>query len=352
MTIEQYYDIHSLVRLRVCGSSSLLNEIDVHLWPFKCGYINEPIDVLIEQYENAPKVLRTTVVDDYEYGDGVYHRPSSRIRYDIFSAPQTYYMDRLNLPINLVVQMALLRKKYTFIHGAGLSIEGRHVLFPAYPGTGKTTLVSTFVKSGALMFGDDLCIIGDGYIYPYPQALSVYPHHLPILGYSNRNINRKFRNTKIIDNISTIFFRHASRPAKLARLILNSLRTPSVNILPSEVFGINAIATEKMRLDEVVVLERSGIINKLVHEETVINDIVNQASAILWHEWHASFHDLLLYDAMAESGHGTIDRFNQVCNLVKHVFQAVPCSRIRIPADWDNFMLIREFPVFWKNLSE
>jgi hypothetical protein len=351
MLTEHFYDIHSIVRLQVKGDASILHEVDLHLASFRCNHLDSPPDVLIDRYDVAPATQRTTVVDDYDYGAGAYHRAATRVRFDILGTPQTYHMDVLNLPVNLIVQLALMRKGYTFLHGAGLSLDGRRVLLPAYPGTGKTTLVAAFVRSGAQLFGDDFCIVGNCAIYSYPQALSVYPHHLSILGYNDHGMESAFRKTALLDYITAPLAHRTSRPAKLARVILSAFRTPSVNVAPERVFGQGSI-TKEGRIDEVVALERSGEIATIVREPVDIAALADQATAVLWHEWHASFHDLLLYDALAESGKGTIGRFRQVHDLFLQVFQSVPCSRVRIPAAWDNTTLVREFLTFWKRDSE
>jgi len=350
MVIEQCYDIHSIIRVSVRADIRTCHQIDTHLLSFRRDSLDSPADVIIDRYDAAPPTPPVTVVDDYEYGAGVYHRPTGRIRFDILGAPQSYYMDQLCLPINLIVQLALLRTGHTFLHGAGLSIQGNQVLFPAYPGTGKTTLVSAFTRMGAQLFGDDLCIVGDGLIFSYPQALSVYPHHLPVLGYSDRAVERTFRRTELLDSMIAPMAHSTIRPIKLIRFLLNMLRQPSVNLMPNLVFGDNAIASQG-KLNEIVALERSGEVDKLTSEPVDLQALADQSATILWHEWHPWFHDLLLYDAMAESGRGTMRKFRQVSDLALGVFQSVKCSRVRIPSNWDNAKLVSEFPAFWQGRS-
>jgi len=345
MIIEKCYNIHSLVRIRIRAISSVLQEVDYHLGPFCTQNLDAASDVIIDRYDAAPTASRATVVDDYEYGAGIYHRQAIRVWINLKNDQHLYYMDRFLLPINLIVQLALLRIGYTFLHGAALLLNGQAVLFPAYPGTGKTTLVAAFVKSGGKLFGDDLCIIGRGRLYSYPQAFSVYPHHLAVLPYKDKYAERAFRKTAVIDIISGPFENSSSRLVKLIRLVLSQFRTPSINVMPERIFGDSAIAQEGT-LEKVVVIERSGEITTLVQEPVNIADIASQATAILWHEWHASFHDLLLYDSLSESGRFTPSLFKKVNDIYLESFQAVPCSRIRIPASWNNAKLVSEFPSF------
>lgn len=348
--VNRFYDIHGVVRIQVAASEEIGRELDFHLGSFAVDALSVSPDVVIEPYRAAPPIQRTTVVDDYDYGDGSYHRRAGRLWMNYLGSPQRYCMDRLHLPINLIVQLALLRTAHTFLHGAGVVLDGTAVLFPAYPGTGKTTLVTAFLKAGASMLGDDLCIVGKGEAYAYPQALSVYPHHLPVLGYSDRETRRAFARTAFIDRFIQPIESSDMRVLKLARVILSTLRTPAVNLPPAVVFGPAAIG-RSAAIQKIAALERSGDIHELVMEAADPGDLAAQAAAILWHEWHGSFHDLLLYDALAESGRGMRARFDSVRDLLQAEFRKVPCARIRIPADWDNRTLVEAFPGFWRQGS-
>lgn len=346
MIIEKHYDIHSLVRVSVRAVPSVIREVDYHLEPFSTPALDAPPDVLIDRYDAAPAASCATLVDDYEYGGGVYHRKSIRLWINLKDERQLYYMDRLALPINLIVQLALLRKGCTFLHGAAVLLNGEAILFPAYPGTGKTTVVAAFVKSGAKLFGDDLCIVGHGRLRSYPQAFSVYPHHLTVLPRMDGDVKRAFRKTAAIDRLSAPFERFQGRFAKLFRFVLAQFRRPSVNMMPARIFGDDAIARENP-LGKVVVMERSGEVSGLTRVPVVVEDIASQAAAILWHEWHASFHDLLLYDALSESGRRVLSLFRQVNDIYMESFRSVPCSRVLIPASWDNTRLMQEFPRYF-----
>lgn len=349
MITNAFYNIHSIIYINVRGDSRLIDDIDIHLHPFRCNKFYTPPNIIIDRYDNAPCTCRTTVVDDYDYGSGAYRREATRTRFNFIDYPHTYYMDRLGLPINLILQLALLKVGYTFMHGAGLCIDGRSVLFLAYPGTGKTTLASTFVRAGATLYGDDLCIVGNGNIFAYPQALSIYPHHLTVLGYSNSKIKMTFSISALVNRLRSLVKKSNTRFAKYLALFLSIACTESVNISPDVVFGKQAIGTEG-KLDYVVVLERSGEIYQLFQDKIDLSQLTDQASTILWHEWHNSFHDLLLYDAMAQSGRATVERMRQVSDIAYKSIKNIPYFRVRIPANWDNAKLVKEFPAFMQKI--
>lgn len=345
-----FYNIHSIVKISVTGLPQILHEVDLHLKRFRCEKVENPPDVVIAPYSQAPSTRRFTVVDDYDYGDGVYHRAPARFRMDMGGEQHVYHMDSLWLPINLIVQIALQRKGYTFVHGAGLNIDGKNVLFPAYPGTGKTTIVSAMVRNGARLFGDDLIIVGKGKMYSYPQAFSVYQHHLPILGYSDEKIAQIFRRRSLVERILNIIPLKNSLPYRALRLALYRLAPLSVNLDPGQIFGEQSIAQSGLS-GSVMILERSAEVNALVSEVVDVSTMAEQASVVLWHEWHAYFHHIFLYDAMDSYGKGTLERFQFVRNLIEDEFKDQKCLRIRIPASWDNHTLVGKFSNFWATLN-
>jgi hypothetical protein len=95
-----------------------------------------------------------------------------------------------NRATNLWIQYLLVNRQFSLIHSAGIEFEGKGIIFPAFGGAGKTTLISEFRKFGNVkFFGDDYVIVDrDGYMYSYPSDLSVYYYHL--------NLFPELRNTQ------------------------------------------------------------------------------------------------------------------------------------------------------------
>jgi len=61
-----------------------------------------------------------------------------------------------------------------FIHAGAVKWKGHTILIPGHSHTGKTTLVTEFLKSGAAYYSDDFAAVDHaGDLHPYPRDLSV-----------------------------------------------------------------------------------------------------------------------------------------------------------------------------------
>ena len=61
-----------------------------------------------------------------------------------------------------------------FIHAGAVNWKGHVIVMPGRSHTGKTTLVTEFLKSGAAYYSDDFAAVDHaGYLHPYPRDLSV-----------------------------------------------------------------------------------------------------------------------------------------------------------------------------------
>jgi hypothetical protein len=343
MLKQTYYQIGNSLKISVRSSSKVCYQIDLHLRFYRCeSFVGIP-DILIDSYDSRPDFKVQTVVDDYYYGEGFYHRAETRIQINMKSDKQLYFMDNLSLPIDLIIQIGLLKKRHTFVHGAGVNFQGNNILFPAYPGTGKTATVASLMNRGGKLFGDDLCILGKNQLYPYPQNLTVYSHHLPVLGYTTKQLVSSFRKARILGlMISWLPFK-SSIVSRAIRFLLNYFKKESVDLDPKIVFGEDSIAKIGL-VDEVIFLERSDQVFSLEKKPIGIEEASSLASSVLWHEWHNYFHDLFLYDAMSSNGVWFKELFSEVEEILKEEFSNIPLSIIKIPASWDNSVLVAEMP--------
>lgn len=82
-----------------------------------------------------------------------------------------------------VVYYKLLQKNVLFMHAAGVS-DGKHgYLFPAYGGTGKTTLTLGLMGEGMEVLGDDLLLVepSTSKVYPYLRPLHIFTYNVKTL---------------------------------------------------------------------------------------------------------------------------------------------------------------------------
>ncbi len=61
-----------------------------------------------------------------------------------------------------------------FLHSGAVAWNGKAIIFPADSFSGKSTIVSEFVKRGAIYYSDEYAIIDkDGLLYPFPRSISL-----------------------------------------------------------------------------------------------------------------------------------------------------------------------------------
>jgi len=82
-----------------------------------------------------------------------------------------------------VLYYKLLSRNVLFMHAAGAEADGKGYLFPAYGGTGKTTLTLGLMGEGLGVLGDDLLLVeADNLkVYPYLRPLHIFTYNVRTL---------------------------------------------------------------------------------------------------------------------------------------------------------------------------
>ena len=88
------------------------------------------------------------------------------------------YPGRLTLPLlewGLNWCVAVLAHQYLILHAAVLERDGRAVLMPAKPGTGKSTLCTALAHRGWRLLSDEMALVrpADGLLDPIPRPISL-----------------------------------------------------------------------------------------------------------------------------------------------------------------------------------
>ncbi|PKQ25032.1 MAG: hypothetical protein CVT64_11860 [Actinobacteria bacterium HGW-Actinobacteria-4] len=151
------------------------------------------IDVFIVKHLPEPTAgdrhthLRFKKIFRYEYLVRGFGSPNVEIYFkDSFSG--TLYAKTVTLFLQAqlvepVMYHALLQSGILFMHAAGVSDGKYGYLFPAYGGTGKTTLTLGLMGEGMAVLGDDLLLVepATGTVYPYLRPLHIFTYNVTTL---------------------------------------------------------------------------------------------------------------------------------------------------------------------------
>jgi len=335
-------DLHGLVRVRIeTRLPAKLENLTHHLAEFLSpDALDGTPDVVMLDYGQAPEPSSPmATAGEYLYWEGLLNLPSQRIAFDLSTTPLRVWCDRLVVPVSLLLHLALLRTGYSFVHAAAVCFGGRNYLFSGFGGVGKTVLVASVISAGGRLFGDDMVIVGDGQVLGYPQDLTVYPYHVPILRLRDRGVIRGFKRTMYLNWLTDILAPCRSRLARLVLRVLDSLKVPYANVPPKRVFGEMSLI-ERGVLDEVYFLARTAAESRelLVAPADPVA-VADTCTNVLFSEWKGFLGHLYAYSALSPfSVHRT---YTETKEILQRLFGSVPCYVMAIPVSW-NYERFRE----------
>lgn len=337
--MKLYFNIHNLVKITVQSSIAYKTDIALAHWrEFQVPSIDEgDIDICIYDYCECPKfkdpVLTHTISDGDHYADNYLNIIPMKCCFNFVDRPYTVYCDYFSIPPNLMVELVLVGKGHSLIHSGGVKYKERNFLLPAFAGIGKTTVVSTLVRNGGKLFGDDWNIVNSSDMYGYPMDFSVYPFHLDILGIKDRKIERDFARTRVLDTITGRLSKYKFRAIKLLVLVLNSLKTGAVNMPPRKIFGGDCLARVGP-IDRVLYLckVQNGL-TEITCETMDAADLAGICANITFLEWAQCLGILYAYSALSEFSMHAF--FNSIRGTLQQVFAAHECCQVKIPEGLD-----------------
>ena len=349
------YSIHDIITVCVeTRNDEIIRNIEYQLREFSITKQGQSqiylVDIVIRDYDIAPDLSNAEVISDYYYySDNWLNIPEHKICFNLVGDSINVFCDKLLLPINFLVHLALQRKGYSLIHAAGFEINNRAFLLPAFGGLGKTTLVAGMLFKGGKLYGDDLCIIGNNKIYPYPIDFSVYPYHIQILGINNRRIKRLFFINGLLERITEFFGKFKNKLARFTHLVFNYLAVSCLNISPRSIFGETFIAKPQV-IRQVLFLKR---VTEKADEINIVSaepdEIIKTCNKILFHEWHNSIQYLLIYSSLSDFSIGLL--YNNTEKIIGENLQKIKCGFVKIPTDISSKTLQREFMKYIKTIT-
>jgi hypothetical protein len=175
------YNIHDILRVKVVGvhftevADSLLNSYRVKL-------LHDKPDIEIFGTHNIDELnfnadLQSEIFS-YSAIENAIRSPRFIIKSD-GGKIQVYsrrWLDKYVL--ELLIQFQLIRKGFTLCHAAGIVWKNTAIIFPAYPGAGKTRLISfmSHIENVGIL-GDEYIILskeGDAYSFSLPLWIFYY----------------------------------------------------------------------------------------------------------------------------------------------------------------------------------
>lgn len=110
--ITKYFNIHNLVGIKI--QSNLRQKIDETLHQireFEEPHLGEKvIDIFIYDYSKLPIFRNSTVLSNYYYSDNYLNIPAEKFCFNFIDAPFAVYCDNLRIPLNFLIELALLKK--------------------------------------------------------------------------------------------------------------------------------------------------------------------------------------------------------------------------------------------------
>jgi len=346
-----FYSIHNLVTLSVTGTDALLSQVHNQLRTFEVEHLINKPDIVIMPYLSAnPRGSYICIDSIRAYSDGLYDDANLSFAFNIRSSQSLYYFDSLHLPLNLILQISLLKVGSTFIHAAALGIPkqaNRALILAAFPGTGKTTTVCNLVRRGYSLIADDLCIISNNQVFPFPQPFSVYPYHHYLLPQS---VLKKYRLTFIKSRLNH-FLSHRLLPilpkiiGRAISLLANKYFPLCISIDPALIFNSYCFQAEPCSF-QLVLMSRTSHCNSVIINDLPSASAKETVKLTLVDEWHSYLHHITQYNAIycADSDFS----FNAAIELsINTVFATIPDTlpSIEIPE-------VTSYPSFPDQLSQ
>tara|TARA_B100002052_G_C15875243_1_gene596649 strand:+ start:88 stop:1164 length:1077 start_codon:yes stop_codon:yes gene_type:complete len=310
-----FYNIHNIIRMCVSKDISYVNDIDSHLNFFKdkSGWENPETksDIVIKSFESFSydDSRNEIFFDDYVFNNNFLIRSATKFAVNLSSSRLKFFMSNLTLPINLILQLALLKKGYSFLHCAAMSVDNKSFLLPAFGGVGKTSIISSFASEGEKIFGDDLCIIGNNRVYSYPQDMSIYEYHLKIFNNLPNMAFSYFRKRNFIKSLILPFTFFGKKANKLINIVLSRYYPEAINIPLVDVFGKKCIS-DAQDINYIIKLNKSSYNDSLKLDNLNKDRFVEFCSSVVLNEWSHYYNILFLLEAsVANKNTFSIEKF-------------------------------------------
>ncbi len=324
-----------------------VTDIQLEGFPVPDGISENLQTVILKDYEFLDLSNAESIVPGaYVYKENILIDLQKRIALRITNNTVEYWChSSYNLPILFLIQLLLIRKGETFIHAAGISVEGEGVLLSAFGGIGKTLLVSSAVKkAGVGLLGDDFVILSrNGIMQPYLRPFCLYHYHKMLFPEFYALHNVRYR--KIPIPWKAFYKAKKKLYYSVGRTVrTNKYATPYgyITVPPAQLFHKKYLETGSLPLKKVFLLRRTaGVKGLKVKKVNAKKAIPFFAAGVTYHEWDASLKFLFSYLIHT---HQSISKYlNQAEEYVLSALEDVEeAHAIDIPASYSLDRLVSE----------
>ncbi len=335
--MKNFYNIHNFIKVKIVQNKvDLASGYNHYLREFKAGTELKESDYEIHDFSDFRLPEYHFNVDNtfvgFENGACL---PKEKYAFGFDGNKVVEYTTYANRATNAWIQNLLLGHRMSFIHGAGIEIYGKGLVFPAFGGTGKTMLISEIRKlKGFEFFGDDYVIVdGNSRMYSYPSDFSIYDYHVPAFPELQKTpFSRYLRKRKTLR-----FYYNAKRAINFAARRLTSrgaplltgwnadyVKVPTRTLIPKEHIGT------RTNLFAGILLSRySG--EKIKTEEVSLERFVKEINGILHLEL---LHGMRYLFVLAAFGLFDVSRFEETQReIIEKCFANVKRYRVLIPSN-------------------
>ena len=153
--------------------------VNIGIRASQCGAIERLVPFLPPRWESIEFPRRLDML--YSWVVGGERNPNMRT-FDVLYAnaerlARTLRPSQLfeELARDLRMKLAVLSRRFVFIHAGVVGWQGRAILLPARAGGGKSTLVEALVRAGAEYFSDEFAVLDrSGRVHPFAKPISVH----------------------------------------------------------------------------------------------------------------------------------------------------------------------------------
>jgi hypothetical protein len=219
-----------------------------------------------------------------------------------------------------MMEFALLRKRSTLMHCSGIEKNGKAVLFAAWGGVGKTSIMSKYLDEGWRYLCDDSCIIrDDGTAFMHKLPMHIYKYHEK---QSNRLVEKMFENwgpaEKILWRVMSVF----KKEDKLVRWVP-----------PEKVFGQDKLC-KSGTISKVIHLHRVKGLAKFRVDQVKPADLARVCASTIMDEINGLTNIAIAANSAAATSAIIPDIsavYGQIADIYTKAFSAGPCFMVLLP---------------------